>query len=103
MMGLILYTDPADMDAMATMGMERLVGMTGMMGDPLTPSCAAMGECNTIRQRIHWYMYPEKSIAKHSGYQLCRVLFFIEIVLHVGFIGNLEKFIATRSSRIPVV
>ncbi|XP_038050799.1 N-acetylated-alpha-linked acidic dipeptidase 2-like [Patiria miniata] len=42
MKGLILYTDPADMDVIMTSGMERLVGMTGMMGDPLTPGCPAM-------------------------------------------------------------
>ena len=44
MTGLILYTDPVDMDIIMTMGTERLVGMTGMMGDPLTPGCPAMGK-----------------------------------------------------------
>ncbi|XP_022098033.1 N-acetylated-alpha-linked acidic dipeptidase 2-like isoform X1 [Acanthaster planci] len=42
MKGLLLFTDPADMDVIMMMGTERLVGMTGIMGDPLTPGCPAM-------------------------------------------------------------
>ncbi|XP_071798926.1 N-acetylated-alpha-linked acidic dipeptidase 2-like [Asterias amurensis] len=52
MSGLILYTDPSDMATIMTRSTETLVGMSGMMGDPLTPGCPAMDGISRMTMKM---------------------------------------------------